>query len=53
MVISDSTRIIHTLESKYTVDEGHIPSLVPTASDASAYQEYVYYTALLDQVLYL
>jgi len=49
-IVCDSTKIIHTLESKYSLEAGYFPSLVPDSSDASGYQEYIYYTALLDQV---
>ena len=48
IVITDSTKIIHTLESKYiSTDEGYLPCLVPSSSDTEGYQEYIYYTAFL------
>ncbi len=47
-IVTDSTRIIHTLEAKIPVDK--YPQLVPCTSDTMDYQKYVYYTALLDEV---
>ncbi len=48
-IITDSTRILHTLESRVPIDLH--PQLVPCTSDTVAYQKHVYYTALLDEVL--
>ena len=47
-IVTDSTRIIHTLESRVPID-AH-PQLVPCTSDTVQYQKHVYYTALLDGV---
>ena len=50
VIVNDSTKIIHTLEERYTLEDGYFPSLVPSSSNTSTYQEYIYYTALIDQV---
>ena len=50
VIVNDSTKIIHTLEERYTLEDGYFPSLVPSSSNTSKYQEYIYYTALIDQV---
>ncbi len=47
-IVTDSTRIIHTLESKIPIDK--YPQLVPCTSETLDYQKHVYYTALLDEV---
>ena len=47
-VITDSTRIMHSLDAKYT--DIPAPNLVPSSSDTLAYQHHVYFTAIFDQV---
>ena len=47
-IVTDSTRIIHTLESLISVDSH--PQLVPCTADTANYQKHVYFTALLDEV---
>ena len=47
-VTSDSTRIVHHLESRVPVDQH--PPLVPCTTDTRMYQKHVYFTALIDQV---
>ncbi|TRY61722.1 hypothetical protein TCAL_07880 [Tigriopus californicus] len=47
-VISDSTRIIHHLEAQVPTDL--YQPLVPNSHETHLYQQYVYFTALLDQV---
>ena len=47
-IVTDSTRIIHTLESLVPVDSH--PQLVPCTADTANYQKHVYFTALLDEV---
>lgn len=47
-VITDSTRIIHHLEAQVPTDLYH--PLVPYSHETHLYQQYVYFTALLDQL---
>ena len=47
-IITDSTRIIHTLESRIPIDNH--PQMVPCTSDTLSYQKHVYFTAQLDEV---
>ena len=47
-IITDSTRIMHSLDSKFS--DILSPTLVPVSSDTAAYQLHVYFAAILDQV---
>ena len=48
-VITESSRIIHSLESKYE-DDLPSPRLVPLSEKVEAYQFHVYFTAMFEQV---
>ena len=47
-VTSDSSRIVHLLESRVPVNDH--PPLVPCTTDTRMYQKHVYFMALLDEV---
>ena len=50
-IITDSTRIMHSLDSKFS--DILSPTLVPLSSDTAAYQLHVYFAAIFDQVRFL
>ena len=50
-IITDSTRIMHSLDSKFS--DILSPTLVPMSSDTASYQLHVYFAAIFDQVSFL
>ena len=50
-IITDSTRIMHSLDSKFS--DILSPTLVPLSSDTASYQLHVYFAAIFDQVSFL